>query len=431
MTRSEALFEQAKKRIPGGVNSPVRAFQSVGSTPRFIKCGSGAEITDVDGKRYIDYIGSWGPMLLGHDHPVIREAVIKAAEKGLSFGAATETEVTMAELICALYPSVDMVRMVNSGTEAVMSAIRVARGATGKDKILKFEGCYHGHCDAMLVSAGSGLMTGGVSASAGVTAGCARDTLTAPYNDPETTKALFDMNRGEIAAVIVEPVAANMGVVLPEKDFLKKLRQLCDENGALLIFDEVITGFRLGPGGAQELFGVRPNLTAFGKIIGGGLPVGAYGGRRDLMENVAPLGKVYQAGTLSGNPLAMAAGTAQLAYLRDHPEVYKQIEASAEKLFGGLQKLIDRSGARCALNHIGSLGCLFFAPGPVRNYKDAKRADTEAYGDYFRHMLDRGIYLAPAQFEAMFISAAHTRAHLDKTLTAAEEYFEKINRRRV
>ncbi|SHH99870.1 glutamate-1-semialdehyde 2,1-aminomutase [Sporobacter termitidis DSM 10068] len=423
MGKSEALFEQAKRRIPGGVNSPVRAFGSVGATPRFIKSGSGAVITDVDGVSYIDYIGSWGPMLLGHNHPVIREAVIKAAENGLSFGAATESEVTMAELICGFFPSIDMVRMVNSGTEAVMSAIRVARGATGRDKILKFEGCYHGHCDAMLVSAGSGLMTSGVSASAGVTAGCARDTLTAPYNDLETVTRIFDRNKGELAAVIIEPVAANMGVVLPEDNFLAKLRALCDANGTLLIFDEVITGFRLGPGGAQERYGVYPDLTTFGKIIGGGMPVGAYGGRRELMEQVSPLGRVYQAGTLSGNPVAMAAGIAQLTYLKEHPEVYEHLESSAEKLFGGLQVLIRRYDAPCALNRIGSLGCLFFTPGPVRDYGGAKSADTGAYAEYFRHMLGSGIYLAPAQFEAMFISDAHQDAHIEKTLAAAEAFF--------
>lgn len=421
MNKSEILFEQAKKVIPGGVNSPVRAFQSVKSTPRFIKSGCGAEITDVDGESYIDYVGSWGPMILGHNHPFIREAVIKAAENGLSFGAATENEVTMAELICSFFPAIDMVRMVNSGTEAVMSAIRVARGATGRDKILKFEGCYHGHCDAMLVSAGSGLMTGGVSASAGVTEGCARDTLTAPYNDIETTKQIFELNSGKIAAVIIEPVAANMGVVLPREGFLRQLRELCDKSGTLLIFDEVITGFRLGLGGAQERLDIRPDLTAFGKIIGGGMPVGAYGGRRDLMEHVAPLGKVYQAGTLSGNPIAMAAGIAQLTYLRDNPSVYDRLEKLSALLFGGLQSMLDRTGAGCTLNHIGSLGCLFFAPGPVTDYQDAKRSDTAAYAAYFRHMLQNGIYLAPAQFEAMFLSYAHTEEHIEKTLSAADK----------
>lgn len=427
MSKSDILFEQAKKHIPGGVNSPVRAFQAVGSTPRFIQSASGASITDVDGTTYIDYIGSWGPMLLGHNHPVIREAVLKAVERGLSFGAATEDEVTMAELICSLFPSIDMVRMVNSGTEAVMSAIRVARGATGRDKILKFEGCYHGHCDSMLVSAGSGLMTGGVSSSAGVTAGTAADTLTAPYNDIPAVQALFDANPGQIAAVILEPVAANMGVVLPQEGFLAGLRNLCDAHGAVLIFDEVITGFRLGLDGAQGRFGVRPDLTVFGKIIGGGMPVGAYGGRRDLMEQVSPLGKVYQAGTLSGNPVAMAAGIAQLSYLKAHPEVYDSLEIAAQSLFTRLEDTVARSGAACTVNHVGSLGCLFFTDGPVVDYQSAKGADTAAYGSYFRHMLSRGVYLAPAQFEAMFLSSAHTDDQLEFTLAAAEEYFQANN----
>jgi len=424
MSLSEALFKKAKRVMPGGVNSPVRAFSSVGSSPRFIKSANGAVITDADGSSYIDYVGSWGPMILGHNHPVIREAVIKAAEKGLSFGAATEGEVTMAELICTLFPSVDMVRMVNSGTEAVMTAIRVARGATGRDKIIKFEGCYHGHCDAMLVSAGSGLMTAGESASAGVTEGTAKDTLTAPYNDLETTARMFEVNRGRIAAVIVEPVAANMGVVLPERGFLEGLRALCDAHGALLIFDEVITGFRLGLGGAQERFGVRPDLTTFGKIIGGGLPVGAYGGRRELMEQVAPLGKVYQAGTLSGNPIAMAAGIAQLTYLKEHPEVYAHLDMLAEKLFSGMKKMIADLKLPCTLNNIGSLGCLFFTEGPIRNYQEARGSDTAAYARYFTHMLSRGIYIAPAQFEAMFISDSQSIEHIEATLYAARDYFE-------
>jgi glutamate-1-semialdehyde 2,1-aminomutase len=425
MSRSEFLYEKAQRVLPGGVNSPVRAFNSVGCTPRFINSGSGAVITDEDGKSYIDYIGSWGPMILGHNHPVVREAVIKAAEKGLSFGAATENEVIMAELICEITPSIEMVRMVNSGTEAVMSAIRLARGFTGRDKLLKFEGCYHGHCDSMLVSAGSGLMTYGVSASAGVTQGCAKDTLTAIYNDINSVKEVFDNNRDEIAAVIIEPVAANMGVVLPNESFLSELRRLCDINGTLLIFDEVITGFRLGLGGAQERFGIRPDLTTFGKIIGGGLPVGAYGGRRELMKQAAPLGKVYQAGTLSGNPIAMAAGIAQLGYLKEHPQVYSHLEMLSEKLFGGIQELIDKHKAPLTLNHIGSLGCLFFAPEPVNNYKDAKCSDTAMYAAYFRHMLSEGIYLAPAQFEAMFMSDAHTEEQLQLTLTAIDKYLRK------
>ncbi len=427
MNQSEVLFERAKKVMPGGVNSPVRAFRSVGGTPRFIKSGEGAVITDADDNRYIDFVGSWGPMILGHNHPVIREAVIKAAERGLSFGAATESEVVMAELIGSLFPSVEMVRMVNSGTEAVMSAVRLARGATGRDKIIKFEGCYHGHCDSMLVSAGSGLMTAGVSASAGVTDGCARDTLTAPYNDLDTVAALFEKNKSEVAAVILEPVAANMGVVLPKDGFLEGLRALCDQEGALLIFDEVITGFRLGPGGAQARYGVTPDLTVFGKIIGGGLPVGAYGGSRALMEHVAPVGQVYQAGTLSGNPVAMAAGIAQLTYLRDHPEVYEHLEKLSVKLFGGLEELAARYGARHTVNRLGALGCLFFTKGPVTDYGQARQADTDAYALFFRQMLSRGVYLAPSQFEAIFLSGAHTEEHVAKALCAVEEFYKAKN----
>jgi glutamate-1-semialdehyde 2,1-aminomutase len=426
MMRSQLLFDRAKKVIPGGVNSPVRAFSSVGMTPRFIQSADGAVIHDADGNSYIDYVGSWGPMILGHNHPVIREAAIRAAENGLSFGAATENEVVMAELICSLFPSIDMVRMVNSGTEAVMSAVRLARGATGRNKIIKFEGCYHGHCDAMLVSAGSGLMTAGVSASAGVTDGVAKDTLTAPYNNSEAVRQLFELNKNEIAAVIIEPVAANMGVVLPKAGFLEALRCLCDQYGTLLIFDEVITGFRLGLGGAQARFGIRPDLTAFGKIIGGGMPVGAYGGRRDLMEQVAPLGKVYQAGTLSGNPIAMAAGLAQLTYLKDHPEIYEHLEAMGERLFSGIRKLIDELSLPFSLNHISSLGSLFFSAGTINDDQSAKRADTDEYARYFKHMLTRGIYLAPAQFEAMFISNAHSIHHIDATLHEIRNYFINI-----
>ncbi len=425
MGRSEALFERASKVIPGGVNSPVRAFSSVGGAPRFIESGCGAVITDADGKSYIDYVGSWGPMILGHNNEAVKEAVIKAVEKGLSFGAATELEVTMAELICSIFPSVDMVRMVNSGTEAVMSAIRLARGATGRDKLIKFEGCYHGHCDSMLVNAGSGLMTSGVSGSAGVTEGCAKDTLTARYNDIETVEKLFSANEGEIAAVIIEPVAANMGVVLPKDGFLIKLRELCDKRGALLIFDEVITGFRLGIGGAQGRFDIRPDISCFGKIIGGGMPVGAYGGRRELMELVSPLGGVYQAGTLSGNPVAMAAGIAQLSYLKNNPEVFEKIEASSKTLFEGMKYVLNKNGANLTLNYIGSIGSLFFTAGEVFDYESAKRSDTKAYAAYFGHMLERGVYLAPAQFEAMFVSYAHTKEQIEYTLNAAEEFFRK------
>ena len=325
-TRSEALFERAVKCIPGGVNSPVRAFGSIGGTPRFIKKAKGSHIFDVDGNEYIDYIDSWGPCILGHDHPAIREAVVKAAENGLSFGCATEIEMEMAEFICERIPSIEMIRMVNSGTEAVMSALRAARGYTGRDKIIKFAGCYHGHSDAMLVSAGSGVMTSGVPDSAGVTKGCTQDTLTAVYNDLDSVRKIMEANEGQVAAVIVEPVGANMGVVLPEEGFLQGLRDLCTKNGALLIFDEVITGFRLGFTGAQGRFGVTPDLTTYGKIIGAGMPVGAYGGRKEIMEMVSPAGPVYQAGTLSGNPIAMAAGLTQLRILYENPDIYQKLE---------------------------------------------------------------------------------------------------------
>ena len=422
MPTSEELFERAKQRIPGGVNSPVRAFGSVGMVPRFIAKGAGAHLWDAEGVEYIDYIGSWGPMILGHAHPAVLEAVEEAVRDGLSFGAATAREVEMAETICAMVPSVSMVRMVNSGTEAVMSALRAARGFTGRDKIIKFAGCYHGHTDAMLVQAGSGLMTQGIPGSAGVPAGCTRDTLTATYNDLESVRALFAANPGEIAAVIVEPVGANMGVVPPAEGFLAGLRAACDENGALLIFDEVITGFRLGQAGAQGVYGVTPDLTTFGKIIGGGMPVGAYGGRRDVMERIAPLGPVYQAGTLSGNPVAMAAGLAQLKLLRSTPDFYETLNATGERFFAELGAVLTQNGVSHCLRHVGSLGCVFFTEGPVENYADAQRSDTARFTRWFRHMLSRGIYLAPSQFEAIFLSAAHSDADLEKTLAAAKEF---------
>ena len=421
--RSEELFARAKNCIPGGVNSPVRAFGSVGMTPRFIARGEGDRLWDADGNEYIDFIGSWGPMILGHGNPAVLEAVEKAVREGLSFGAATEREVEMAELICAMVPSVEMVRMVNSGTEAVMSALRAARGFTGRDKIIKFAGCYHGHTDAMLVQAGSGLMTQGIPGSAGVPAGCTQDTLTAAYNDLESVRALFEANPGQIAAVIVEPVGANMGVVLPKEGFLPGLRTLCDENGALLIFDEVITGFRLGAAGAQGYFGITPDLTTFGKIIGGGMPVGAYGGRKEIMEKIAPLGPVYQAGTLSGNPVAMAAGLAQLRVLNDMPDLfYAALNAKGDDFFTALDAVLSENGIPHCLNHIGSLGCVFFTDAPVTDYASAQTSDTALYTRYFKHMLDRGIYLAPSQFEAMFLSAAHSTEDLDATLAAAKEF---------
>ena len=355
MTRSEQVFAEAQKYIPGGVNSPVRAFQSVGETPRMIARADKEKLYDVDGREYIDFVCSWGPMILGHNHPAVREAVIRAAENGLSFGAATEIETEVAKLICTSVPSIEMIRMVNSGTEAVMSAIRAARGFTGRNRVIKFAGCYHGHSDAMLVKAGSGVMTSGVPDSAGVPAGCAADTLTAVYNDLESVRMLFSQNPGEVAAVIVEPVAANMGVVVPEAGFLQGLRELCDQNHALLIFDEVITGFRLAFGGAQEYYGVRADLVTFGKIIGAGMPVGAYGGRKDVMSMIAPRGSVYQAGTLSGNPLAMAAGFTQLKILRETPAIYERINAFGEKLRFDLRRAVEKTGAPVSVTGVGSL----------------------------------------------------------------------------
>lgn len=423
MSRSESLFARAVKRMPGGVNSPVRAFGAIGETPRFIERAQGAYMYDVDGNAYLDFIGSWGPMVLGHNHPVIRESVIKACENGLSFGAATEREVVMAELICDLVSSIEMVRMVNSGTEAVMSALRAARGYTKRDKIVKFMGCYHGHTDAMLVKAGSGVMAAGIPDSAGVPSGCTQDTLSAVYNDLDSVKVLFAQFPEEIAAVIVEPVGANMGVVPPAEGFLEGLREICTRYGALLIFDEVITGFRLGIDGAQGYYGVRPDLTTFGKIIGAGMPVGAYGGRKEIMEMVAPSGPVYQAGTLSGNPVAMAAGLAQLEFLRDHPEIYRELNACGDWFYGELKKIMRESGSGYAVNHVGSLGCLFFTKEEVVNYATAKTSDTAAYAEYFKYLLGQGIHLAPAQFEAMFLSAAHTREDLERALEVIRGYF--------
>ena len=425
MTRSETLFKEAVNLMPGGVNSPVRAFGSVGMTPRFIASAEGSHMTDVDGNRYLDFVGSWGPMILGHGNEMVLEKVAEACKKGLSFGAATEAEVDMARLICEMVPSMEMVRMVNSGTEAVMSAIRAARGYTGRNKIIKFEGCYHGHSDAMLVKAGSGVMTAGVPDSSGVPAGATEDTLLAVYNDLAGVEKLFDSWGKEIAAVIVEPVGANMGVVPPKEGFLKGLRKLCTENGSLLIFDEVITGFRLAKAGAQEYFDVQSDLTTYGKIIGGGMPVGAYGGRKEVMEVVSPVGKVYQAGTLSGNPVAMAAGLAQLQYLNGHPEVYTHLNALGEMLYGGMEKMCKDLQLPYQVNHVGSLGSLFFTDQPVVDYTSAKTSDTKKFAEYFRHMLENGVYIAASQFEAMFISDAHTDEEIQHTLNIMHNYFEK------
>lgn len=421
--RSKQLFEEAKRYLPGGVNSPVRAFGSIEDIPRFIKKADGAYLWDEDGNRYIDYVGSWGPMLLGHNHPEILKSVAEACARGLSFGAATEIEVEAARMVCEMVPSVEMVRMVSSGTEAVMSAVRAARGYTRREKIIKFEGCYHGHSDAMLAKAGSGVLTQGIPDSAGVPAGCTQDTLLAAYNDLDGVKAHFAREGERIAAVIVEPVAANMGVVLPKHGFLEGLRSLCTQYGALLIFDEVITGFRLRMGGAQELFGVTPDLTTFGKIIGAGMPVGAYGGKRCVMETVAPLGSVYQAGTLSGNPVAMAAGVCMLRLIRQNPGLYAMLDQNGDYFFTALAEIIRKAGLHYQVNHIGSLGCLFFTQEKPTDSRSAKTSDTKAYGAYCRYMLRHGVYLAPAQFEAMFLSAAHTKELLDRTLEVAEGYF--------
>ena len=422
MSKSEELFERAKKHIPGGVNSPVRAFGSVGMTPRFIEKGNGDRIWDADGNEYIDFVCSWGPMILGHSHPEVLKAVNEAVSDGLSFGAATEREVQMAELICEIVPEMEMVRMVNSGTEAVMSAIRAARGFTKRDKIIKFSGCYHGHSDSMLVKAGSGLMTQGIPASAGVPEGSTKDTLSAEYNNIESVENLFNANKNEIAAVIVEPIGANMGVVPPAYGFLQGLRKLCDENGALLIFDEVITGFRLALGGAQEYYGIKADLCTYGKIIGGGMPVGAYGGRHDIMSTVAPLGPVYQAGTLSGNPVAMAAGMAQLKILKETPDFYKKLNDKSDTFFDEINEILSNARMPFCLNHIGSLGCIFFTGEAVTDYKSAQTSDTDMFKKYFKYMVNNGIYIAPSQFEAMFVSSAHTDADLNRTLDVIREF---------
>ncbi len=420
MTKSEELFERAKRVIPGGVNSPVRAFAAVGGSPRFIAGAYGAAMVDVDGNNYLDYVGSWGPMILGHNNQEILDAVMQTASCGLSFGAATELEVEMAELIVSMVGPLEMVRMVSSGTEAVMSALRVARGYTGREKIIKFSGCYHGHSDSLLAAAGSGVLTAGRPDSGGVTQGAAKDTLLADYNNLSSVKQLFDRNEGQIAAVIVEPVAANMGVVPPADGFLSGLRALCDKHNALLIFDEVITGFRLAPGGAMEYFGVQADLVTYGKIIGGGMPVGAYGGRREVMECVAPVGNVYQAGTLSGNPVAMAAGLCALTQLKENPHIYEHINALALRLADGL-----RSASGCTVNQVGSLLCAFFTSNDVHDYESAKTSDTKRYAAYFTHMLESDIYIAPSQFEAMFVSGAHTQEDIDRTITAAEDFFKE------
>jgi glutamate-1-semialdehyde 2,1-aminomutase len=421
--RSKELFKRAIEVIPGGVNSPVRAFGPVGGDPIFIEKAKGQYLYDADGNQYIDYIGSWGPMILGHNDDRVLDAIREQLSKGVSYGAATELEVDMAELMCSLVPSLEMVRMVNSGTEAVMSAIRTARGFTGRNKIIKFEGCYHGHSDGLLVKAGSGVMTSGVPSSAGITPNCVMDTLSAVYNDLESVKKLFEENPGEIACIVVEPVAANMGVVLPEEGFLLGLRELCDQEGALLIFDEVITGFRLSLGGASEYFQIKPDLLTYGKIIGGGMPVGAYGGRKEIMQVVAPAGPVYQAGTLSGNPVAMTAGITQLQILRDHPEIYTELNRLGERFRTGAKAAAEEAGISCQITGIGSLSCLYFADQPVRDYASANRSDTAKFAEYYHKMLERGNYFGPSQFESVFLSAAHTEADIDQTIEDMKRAF--------
>ena len=420
MTRSELLFEQAQLVMPGGVNSPVRACRSVGTYPRFLEKGLGSHVWDVDGNEYIDLICSWGPLILGHCEPHVEEAVRESISRGLSFGAPTAIEVEMAKLVCRM-TGVEMVRMVNSGTEAVMSALRLARGATGRSKIIKFAGCYHGHSDSMLVKAGSGALTGGAPDSAGVPREMAGDTLTADYNNLPSVRALLEANPEEVAAIIVEPVAANMGVVPPQPGFLQGLRALCDEFGALLIFDEVITGFRLAPGGAQQYFGVKADLVTYGKIIGGGMPVGAYGGSRKLLELVAPLGPVYQAGTLSGNPVAMAAGLTQLKILNTHPEIYQKLESLGAMLQTGLQEKLKSVPAQ--INRVGSIATVFFTESPVTGYAGAKSSDLEKFKKWYLGLLQNGIYAAPSQFEAMFLSCVHTEAEIEKIINAAGTIF--------
>jgi glutamate-1-semialdehyde 2,1-aminomutase len=426
MSQSENLYAQAQQLIPGGVNSPVRAFNGVGGTPLFIERANGAWLYDVDGKAYIDYVGSWGPMVLGHNHPAVRDAVLDAVGRGLSFGAPTAIEVKMAALVTELVPTMDMVRMVNSGTEATMSAIRLARGYTGRDKIIKFEGCYHGHADGLLVKAGSGALTLGQPSSPGVPADFAKHTLTCTFNDLDSVRETFALYPREIACIIVEPVAGNMNCVPPLPEFLPGLRALCDEFGALLIIDEVMTGFRVALAGAQAYYGVVPDLTCLGKIIGGGMPVGAFGGRREIMQALAPTGPVYQAGTLSGNPIAMAAGFACLTEI-SRPGIYETLTGLTDRLANGLLKVAQEEGIALVVNHVGGMFGLFFTESPtVTCYQDVMACNVERFKQFFHLMLDEGIYLAPSAFEAGFMSLAHGEQELDRTIDAARRSFAKL-----
>ena len=423
--KSIALYQKALEMIPGGVNSPVRAFKAIGIPPAFIDRGKGSKVWDVDGNEYVDYVGSWGPMILGHAHPKVVAALKKAASKGTSFGAPTALEVELALRVKKAFPSIELVRMVSSGTEAAMGAIRVARGYTGKDKIIKFEGCYHGHGDSLLVKAGSGATTFGVPDSLGVPEDLAKHTLTVPFNDLGAVRKMVNQYSGQIACIAVEPIVGNMGVVLPEQGFLEGLRKVCDEFDILLLFDEVITGFRVAHGGAQELYGVKADLTCLGKIIGGGLPVGAYGGKRAIMEKVAPLGGVYQAGTLSGNPLAVTAGIQTLDLLKPK-RVYLDLESKTSYLTEAITKCATERGIPLTINQTTGMFTLFFTRGPVRNYQTAKMSDTKQFAQFFIHMMENGIYLPPSQFEAWFVSLAHTQKDLDRTIEACDNAFKKM-----
>jgi glutamate-1-semialdehyde 2,1-aminomutase len=426
MSNSEQLFHQAQQHIPGGVNSPVRAFNGVGGTPCFIKKADGAYITDADDKQYIDYVGSWGPMILGHNHPVIREAVIATAQNGLSFGAPTELEITMAEKVSELVPSMEKLRMVSSGTEATMSAIRLARGYTGRDKILKFEGCYHGHADALLVKAGSGALTMGVPNSPGIPEDFAKHTLTVSYNNIEQVKEIFAACGDQIACIIVEPVAGNMNCVPPVEGFLEGLREVCDQYKSVLIFDEVMTGFRVALGGAQAFYNIKPDLTTLGKVIGGGMPVGAFGGKAEIMDYIAPIGPVYQAGTLSGNPIAMAAGLASLTELAQGDK-HQQLSASTEKLAMGLKAAAERNGVSLSINYAGGMFGIFFTDDEnVTSFEQVMACDTDKFKRFFHLMLDAGVYLAPSAFEAGFVSLAHTDEIIDQTLAIADQCFAQL-----
>ena len=427
-TKSKSLYDRALKTIPGGVNSPVRACKSVGADPLFIDRGQGCLIYDADGNRFIDYVGSWGPLILGHRHPAVIEAVSHALEKGISFGAPIDLEIQLAELVVDAVDSVDIVRMVNSGTEATMSAIRLARGATGRDIVIKFDGCYHGHADTLLVAAGSGVATLGIPGSPGVPEAVAQSTLSLPFNDIDAVKKVMDEKGDRVACIIVEPVAGNMGLVPPGEGFLQTLRELTQHHGAVLIFDEVMTGFRVAYGGAQSIYGVTPDLTCFGKIIGGGLPVGAYGGNRDIMLQIAPQGSIYQAGTLSGNPIAMAAGIATLTQLKEDG-VYETLETKSERLATGLAGAAQKAGIKATAGHVGSMLGMFFSDREIANFDDAKSCNLELFADFYQGMRQQGIYIAPSQFEALFLSVAHSDEHIDETIGAAERVLGELGKK--